>query len=428
MNGSYLLIYAALLPLLVIASKQKPLMAFGTGILVTFVAGCILRGHMTDMAQLANLTAGMGSLAQIMGLTLCMISAARNLSPTLWIPFVASAGVTAEWIMSQLFPVSISISHHTNSFALKLASFTGIWGVTFVIWFITACIASMIFNRRYAVRPTITILSIMVILILYTEFCSPNPSHKTIRAAAIQGYSALTLSEETAKLKGKIDVAVWSENGMNIDEPDAYESARMNDIIIAANFIEVLPTGKPMNTSYLISPEGNVIGKCRKQHLFGKEKLEYTQSRMACPAVSSDNGIKIGVPTCFDTMFTDVIRNYVRDGAVLILVPNSDPEAPNHFFAKIHAGVTAFRAAENAVPVVMADTGSISTIFDSSGRVIAESDHGKPGSITAQISLRNKTTLYNRVGDILAYLCLIFVLLVLFHHWRKKDSKNISAT
>ncbi|MHB1457402.1 MAG: nitrilase-related carbon-nitrogen hydrolase [Armatimonadota bacterium] len=184
------------------------------------------------------------------------------------------------------------------------------------------------------------------------------------------------------------------------------------------------PNNKEMNVSYLISPDGKVVGRCEKQHLFGKELLEFMRSKEECPAISDGNGLKVGIPTCYDTMFTDVIRNYVRDGARLILVPNSDPEAPNHFFAKMHAGITAFRAAENGVPVVMADTGSISTIFNKSGGVVGQSEYGKPSYVIKRIYLRDGVTLYNRIGDIVAYLCISFILMSIYYLKKKNNSHN----
>lgn len=423
--GYWQLASPALVLLLIITTKQKPLLAYGTGIFATGITGIILSGRIADGPHFANLFAGLGSLSQVIGITLCIVSTAKNISPRIWIPFTASAGVAAEWILSHFLPTSVSISQHANIYALKLASLTGIWGVTFIIWFIAACIAGMILNQKYSVKSMIVMISIITLLVIYTLTAPSTNQEGIIRVAAIQGYDSFTLSQQTAKLKEKFDIAVWSENGMSPDEPDVYDCARQNHIYIAANFSETQPNGKEMNISYLISPDGKVIGKCKKQHLFGKELLEFMRPKEKCPAVSNSNGLKIGLPTCYDTMFTDVIRNYVRDGAKLILVPNSDPEAPNHFFAKMHAGMTAFRAAENAVPVVMADTGSISTIFDKSGKVVAESEHGIPDFTIAEISLKNKTTLYNHIGDFFAYLCLGFVLFVFLKLKNKSLFKNL---
>jgi apolipoprotein N-acyltransferase len=125
-------------------------------------------------------------------------------------------------------------------------------------------------------------------------------------------------------------------------------------------------------------------------------------------------------------MFTDVIRNYVQHGARLILVPNGDPDAPNHLFEKVHAAITAFRAAENGVPVVMADIFQISTIFDSDGRVVAQTAPGRVDAICAQVHPTKGRTVYNGIGDILAYLCIACVLAVLAQSWRsgKTESKG----
>ncbi|MHB1457403.1 MAG: hypothetical protein ACYC0V_10865 [Armatimonadota bacterium] len=234
--GHWQLTPLALVLLLIVATKQKPLLAYGTGIFATGITGIMLSGHISDGPHFANLFAGLGSLSQVIGITLCIVSAAKNVSPRIWIPFTASAGVTAEWILSHFLPTSVSISQYANIYALKLTSLTGIWGVTFIIWFIAACIAGMILNRKYAIKSVIVITLILVFLVIYTLTGSSTNREDTVTVAAIQGYDSFTLGEITSKLKGKIDIAVWSENGMAPDDPDVYEFAKQNHIYIAANF------------------------------------------------------------------------------------------------------------------------------------------------------------------------------------------------
>jgi apolipoprotein N-acyltransferase len=280
-------------------------------------------------------------------------------------------------------------------------------------------------RRKHLLKPVAAILLVIACLIV-TSLIPSRQGGRRMTIAAIQGPDSYTLREETAKLRGRASTAVWSECGLMPDDEDVRASARENKIHIAANFCERQPKGDEINVSYYISPYGKVLGKCRKQHLFGREAFVYSKARAKSHPVTDETGFKVGVPTCYDTMFTDVIRGYVRDGARLILVPNCDPEAPNQLFGKMHAGMTAFRAAENAVPIAMADVLSVSTIFDSNGRVVAQSTPGEPMSITGSVTPGTRRTLYNRIGDLFAYLCIGFVVTALIYIQRRSAKSPLS--
>lgn len=367
---------------------------------------------MADNAHYANLIAGFGSLALSIGLGLCITAIARNMPARIWTVFAACAGVFGEWVFAHMFPVSMAMTQHANPAALRLSSVTGFWGVTFIIWGVSASLAVLLTHRIGGAKRALVIPATVVVLAVGALLGQYRISGSTVRVAVVQAPDTYTLREETAKLQGRASIVVWPENGMLPGDSDVIRAAKENGMHIAANFLEPQSSGKPLNTSYYISPEGTVLGKFRKQHLFGSEIFHYGKAEVRPPAVSDEFGLKIGVPTCYDTMFTDVVRNYVRDGARLILVPNCDPDAPNHLFARMHAAMTAFRAAENGVPIALADSLAISTIFDSSGRVVAQT---KPGAeaVSASVVPRSGRTVYNRIGDSLAYLCMAFLIFVL---------------
>jgi apolipoprotein N-acyltransferase len=316
------------------------------------------------------------------------------------------------------------ISQHANPLALRLSSLTGFWGVTFVIWYISACIAAATTHPKQVIKPAIAMLGALVLLAAYTYLILPRSSGTMLTIAAIEGPDTSTLRAETAKLHGKARIVVWPEIGLEPDDDDVLSSARESHVHIAANFAEPQPSGKPLNISYYISPNAVVLGKFRKQHLFGAELFRYGRPMHASHPITDDANLRVAVPTCYDTMFTDVIRNYVREGADLILVPNCDPEAPNYIFGRMHAAMTAFRAAENAVPIAMADPMSISTIFDSTGKVLAQTKPGEFTAITGELSPRRGRTLYNRTGDILPFLCIIYMLLLSIPGRRKRNGKR----
>jgi apolipoprotein N-acyltransferase len=114
----------------------------------------------------------------------------------------------------------------------------------------------------------------------------------------------------------------------------------------------------------------------------------------------------------FDNCYTDVTRRLVRDGARLIAVPNYDPPTPRGILHYLHAAMLPFRAVENRVPIVRADANGCSQIVDATGRVVGQSPLYAPDALVGDVALGDGAeTLYTRVGDAFAYLCLLVVVL-----------------
>jgi predicted amidohydrolase len=95
-----------------------------------------------------------------------------------------------------------------------------------------------------------------------------------------------------------------------------------------------------------LSPQGQVISKQAKVHLYGSER------ELASPGrgfeVFEVDGVKVGVLVCHDVVFPESARSVVLKGAELLLVPSLIVERgtePWHIYLMA-------RALENRVPVV----------------------------------------------------------------------------
>ena len=86
--------------------------------------------------------------------------------------------------------------------------------------------------------------------------------------------------------------------------------------------------GRVYNTCYVFDPEGRLIGKHRKAHMFDIDvpgKIKFTESDFITPGdkatvVDTEFG-KIGVAICFDIRFAEFSRRMALDGANLIVLP-----------------------------------------------------------------------------------------------------------
>ncbi len=110
------------------------------------------------------------------------------------------------------------------------------------------------------------------------------------------------------------------------------------------------------NTAVIISPDGEVVGRYRKVHLFdayGYRESDFFERGEELPPVIDAGKFKLGVAVCFDIRFPELFRYLALKGADLIALPSAWFKGPLkeetlHFLGRA-------RAHENTLYVVIAD-------------------------------------------------------------------------
>ena len=102
---------------------------------------------------------------------------------------------------------------------------------------------------------------------------------------------------------------------------------KLNVCIIGGSITEK-EGNKIFNTSFSFDKKGKLIGKHRKIHLFDidiKGKLSVKESDYISPGdkvtILDTEYCKIGIATCYDMRFPELIRKMVLEGAQIIIVP-----------------------------------------------------------------------------------------------------------
>ncbi|MDO5847549.1 MAG: nitrilase-related carbon-nitrogen hydrolase [Methanocorpusculum sp.] len=85
--------------------------------------------------------------------------------------------------------------------------------------------------------------------------------------------------------------------------------------------------GKPFNTFFAVSPEGETIARYHKIHLFSPAGEDEHFSPGQSPAVFSFMGIRFGCAVCFDLRFPELFREYLRAGCECVIVQAAWPAA-----------------------------------------------------------------------------------------------------
>lgn len=129
-------------------------------------------------------------------------------------------------------------------------------------------------------------------------------------------------------------------------------AAELKVHIHTGSFVES-DNGRYYNTSYLLSPQGDILAKYRKVHLFGfqSQETQILTPGSELTVVETPLG-KIGMATCYDLRFPELFRRMTAMGAELFLVCSAWP------YPRLEAWImlNRVRALENLVFLVSANS------------------------------------------------------------------------
>ena len=126
------------------------------------------------------------------------------------------------------------------------------------------------------------------------------------------------------------------------------EMAKLNSIFILIGSLPIKTHNKLVNRSYLIGPNGDVLYKYDKIHLFDvdlpngkifRESQTYLPGNKAVIANIKKNNIKIGMTICYDLRFPNLYQDLALNGAEIIVVPSafSNLTGPDHWHILLKA-------------------------------------------------------------------------------------------
>lgn len=370
--------------------------------------------------------------------------------PILWVGF--------EYLRSFLltgFPwASLGYSQYRILPLIQISDITGVYGLSFLIVLANVVLlrvikgAVMKGHSVYPAKSAALLLSLLILTLGY-GFMRLNNVEKgaPLKVALIQGNipqdvkwdpafqeSTIAVYERMTREAsiGGIDLVVWPESAIPFYfQDDPKYASRIKRV--AAGVKSFLVTGSPAydneggsikyrNSAYLLSPTGEVLGRTDKIHLvpFGEyvplarllpfvHKLvvgigDFSPGKSTVP-LYIDKG-KIGVLVCFEGIFPELSRGYVRAGSRLLVNITNDAWYGRSSAPYQHLSMTVFRAVENRVPFVRAANTGITAIIDSRGHIHGMTQLFKEACLTGEVRMGETETIYTRYGDIFAGLCL----------------------
>lgn len=380
-----------------------------------------------------------------------------------WLGFVA---VPASWVVMQFLRTPGTYSFTWGSFAqtqannlslAQIASVTGPWGIDFIVCFASLAITAAIVGPQRRFKPLA--VAALLVLAMWTfgtlTLSSRTPSAPSHKVAVVQGsvsnhhepglnlgqrsYLAYAHLSEIAA-RSKAELIVWPETAI----PDFIASPGWQDFIepVARDTRATLliggyesaddsTTSDGYNSLILFDKTGKRLGSYRKVHLvpFG----EFVPFRDQLSFFLQDYGIrpndvipahghpvlnaplcKIGTSICFESAFPSIARCETRDGAQLLCIVTNDQTLQRTQGPEQHLMMAKLRAIENRRFVLRAAGTGISAIIDPFGRVRHRLGLYRKGLIVDSVVPLHSLTLYTRLGDWLAYLCIAVTVACLF--------------
>ncbi len=388
-------------------------------------------------------------------------------------PFAAAAvWVVVDHVRAHFltgFPwATLGYAQHANPVLLPLASFTGVYGLSFVTALgglgVRALLASG--TRRWGAAALGAVALAHLAGAGSARLAAPGDG-ATRNVAVLQGNIEQGVkwspewAERTLRIYERLtreaaragaDLVVWPETAV----PGAIERggplaerlgglarAAGAPLVVGAVGIERDASARGyrfFDSAYVFERKGFVSDRYDKSHLvpFGEYVplrgllglfLEAIARGIANDDVSAGAGPRalglgppgpagsLGVPICYELIFPHIVRRFVDDGAELLLGITNDAwygrtGAPDQFLA-----MTAVRSAESRVWTARAANTGVSAFIDPRGRVHQATPLFEEAWRMAELELRPAPlggSFYSRHGDVFAMLCWLACAILVF--------------
>jgi len=367
--------------------------------------------------------------------------------------------VMIEYINSLISPFAtfglIAYTQYDNLVLIQIVSLFGIWGLAFLITW-SASIVNHAWEHQLQWRmikvPVMVYLCIMATVLTFGGMRLLNQkSDQNIKAAVstlsydfYPRFNKALKMGETPDLKENretfdiffnsisctdINLAVWSEYALFVNESDVEKLiAHVSQKVKSRKIYCTLPLGilkkingkhRMMNIVYLFDPQGGIKTEYIKSYTAPWETSVNNKKEIS--TVQTELG-RLSLSICFDMDFPFLIRQAGKNNCDIMIVPSHDWRG----IVPFHSHMAVFRAIENGFSLIRATGNGLSIITDPYGRITGTLDNDKSKSklMVAEIQTKGVKTLYAEIGDILAWLCILFMGATLFYQLRNAVSQK----
>jgi apolipoprotein N-acyltransferase len=328
---------------------------------------------------------------------------------------------------------------------LRLAPFSGVYGLSFVFALTAAALALVLLRR-----PRRELLWLAPVLLLPLLPAMPPAERGREAALLLQPNISETeqwTTEKLTRLKQRLvmlslrgalseqqppSIIVWPEAPAPFyynEDPEfrgyINNLARTARASILAGVVAHTPGGSPLNSAALISPEGTLVSRYDKVNLvpFGEfvpwpfgfankistETGDFTAGTRVI--VSPVGNHKIGTFICYESVFPGFVRKFAASGAEVLFNISNDGWFGRTAARSQHLSIVRMRAAENRRWILRATNDGITATIDSAGRLRGTLPSFEEAASYTGFSYQSALTVYTRFGDWFALACAALAIL-----------------
>jgi apolipoprotein N-acyltransferase len=351
--------------------------------------------------------------------------------------------VAGEWLRGHLFGGfpwgTLAYSQYLHLRVIQVAELTGVHGVSFLIVAVNAAVAGCLVLtwRRAVAGAALAGVLLAAALVFGSVRLSQTVARPTGRVTVMQPsieqpvkweprHTQETLAIYFALMRQaaaeKTQLLVWPETASPTvlrQDPQLVAaltrvSAELGIPLLVGSIDAAGDPPRFRNTAFLLTDQG-LVGRYDKIHLvpFGEfvplsgvigfvrgwaefiSELEPGTRTVVFQGPPAPYGVVI----CYEGIFPDLVRNFVRDGARLMVNMTNDAWFGRTSGPEQHLTMYPFRAIEHRVSVVRAANTGVSAFIAPSGQIVRRLGLFQRGLLTETVPLRVGTTLYTRLGD-----------------------------
>lgn len=395
------------------------------------------------------------------------------MAPFFWvaIEFLRDRGIGQPWL-------PLGGSQIDNIPFARIAEFTGVYGLSFAVMLVNCAFvaAFLLFGRR---RKNLLVSAVAAAIALQMGiFAKADPFYANREAVLVQEnvpvldaaqwtprfydqtigglaqISVQTLKSNPTPQEGP-GLIVWPESPAPffINDPRLQPwlatIARDTNSYLIVGSVGVIETqgaqgqAQLLNSALVVDPSGNAIGRYDKIHLvpFGeyvpfKELLFFAGkltrevgdfARGTERRVFDLSGTKFAVVICYESIFPDEVRQFVANGAQVLINISNDGWYGETGAPFQHMQMARMRAIENHRWLLICTNSGVTASIDPYGRVVKKAERNVRTAMNVPYAAQIESTFYTRNGDLFAWICVVISILAVFVRTRIAGRTMIEA-
>ena len=366
----------------------------------------------------------------------------------------------------------------------RLASVTGVYGISFEIAVVNTVFAAAVLMPRRRRRPLLTAALTAAIALQSTALVRFEPATAEGRATLVQqnvpivrewsyeSYRQLATelaaishppqpamapqvgpTQPSGRDSSLAPLIVWPESPAPFVADDRIFVSTTRDLarqqhawlLAGATALQnpVHPGDEQLvfNSAVLVNPAGSQVQRYDKVHLVPwGEYVPFSWAFGFAKALTHEVGVftsggrerlpldvgahRYGVFICYESVFPQEVRQFAVHGAEVFINISNDGWYGESGAAWQHLNMARMRAVENHRWLLRSTNTGITASIDPMGRVVASAPRNQRLALDAPYGLENDQTFYTRYGDWFPLLCAIIAITGLL--WRERAAEHIT--